>query len=168
MIRKSKHLKEIRKILGKNKEMYLHGSRRMAEQINVTSLLPSDTDYDYAVQWHPTTIGLDAYCAKFGWRYLGDKAYKGKNNTVVVEKMLDGDKVQVQFKLNLEVYKEVFESLNPSYYFDKFYKKNRDEYKAWLEATTLTVAEAMKVDLTAYPDGPLKGYVWPFDTTTVS
>ncbi len=152
MIRNQNHIKEIKKLLGKNKEIYLHGSRRMAEQLNVTSLLPSDTDYDYAVQWWDCGKTLFELVEENGWDVLGDKSYRDVNNTVVAQKMIGLDKVQVQFKKNLALYQAVFESINPSFYFDKFYKKDRDGYKAYLKSSTEAMAELMGIKPDSYPD----------------
>ena len=174
MLRNEEHLKEIRKLVKPHKwEIYLHGSRRMAEQLNVTSLLPTETDYDYAVG-NPTCVEYLNYSQRaefvgrakvLGWSVLGKHWNLLKWNTVnldnivmvdsaeydemtassviIFEKVIDRDKVQVQWKANFVYYKDLFESINPAYYFDKFYKKNREEYRSYInEQIELRVKKA--------------------------
>lgn len=173
MNRNQTHITEIKKLIkpyGKNWEIYLHGSRRMAEQLNVTALLPSDTDYDYAVgnpkqvehiEWedrkkfvrHADSLGWSVLGNEWRWLPVDSEAdYFGSasnfvkqkedpnydvtevSKVLIWEKEIDGAKVQVQWKADFVHYKDMFESINPSYFFEHFYKKNRDQYKEYLKA----------------------------------
>jgi hypothetical protein len=176
MYRNTTHLKEVKKLIGKvgklsKWEIYLHGSRRMAEQLNVVSLLPYDTDYDYAVGNPEKEEPLDwenrdrmvIEADKLGWTVLGDMwsfrsgimvkpdpDYEAKeaHRVIIFEKEIGGDKVQVQWKAQFVHYKDMFESISPAYYFDRFYKKNREEFTQYIkDQMTLRTKEPEQVEV---------------------
>lgn len=122
---KSNHEKAIRKFT--NGEIYLHGSRRMAERLGRE--MPKDTDYDYAVDYLDSPALVRAF--DLGWVECVDKSYTDENTSVVIEKYIDGDKVQVSSRFCLHIYKDIFESIDPQYYFDVF-RKDKTRFREWL------------------------------------
>lgn len=126
------HEKEIRKFYPHG-EIYLHGSRRKAAEIGKWDL-PEGTDYDYAVDY--LYIKFIDTALRNGWKECVDKSYLDSNSSVVLERDIRGDKVQVSARDPLEVYKKAFESIPAEEYFDKYWKKpeNRCKYTSRLEA----------------------------------
>lgn len=123
------HEKEIRKFYP-NGEIYLHGSRRKALEIGKWDL-PEGTDYDYAVDY--LVISRIDTAIRNGWKECVDKSYLDSNSSVVLEKEIRGDKVQVSARQSLEVYKKAFESISAEEYFRDYWKKGKEEYKYRLE-----------------------------------
>jgi hypothetical protein len=107
-------------------EVFLHGSRAMAKRSGNLPLLPESTDYDYAAQHTQPWQELVAKAEKEGWVEIVTDSYKDNDTAFVFEKTLEGKKVQVSLRQNLDRYKAVFEDIDPDYYFQYLWKGSVD------------------------------------------
>ena len=140
------HEKEIRKFYPEG-EIYLHGSRRKALDIGKCDL-PDNTDYDYAVDY--MYIDQIDKALTGGWKECVDKSYLDSNSSVVLEKIIRGDKVQVSARQSLGVYKKAFESISAEDYFQNFWKKDKEAYRHRLECEYAKHEDALESDWIPY------------------
>lgn len=110
------------KIFGK---VYLHGSRFMNSRYlpwEECVDLPEDTDWDYAAQNVSDWQALVDEALKQGWIEVVDQSYTDANTAHVFEKMIDGQKVQVSLRQNLEAYVKAINTIEPDFYFKYLWK----------------------------------------------
>lgn len=115
---KPEHEEEIRKFLPEGNTLYLHGSRAKLEN------MPVEIDYDYATE----RLYLENMYKAFdnGWEEIVSQSYVDDNTSLVFQKMIGKDKVQVSARTNLDTYKTVFESM-PLEVYKAFRDKNDKE-----------------------------------------
>lgn len=119
------HIEEIRKFVPEPAEIYLHGSRSKLTD------LPDDTDWDYAVDYIYIDQILRAH--ELGWTECVDKSYLDSNSSVVLEKTIGVDKVQVSSRQSLYLFKTVWESLPLELYREFHEDDDNVRLKDWLE-----------------------------------
>lgn len=135
-------------------EVYLHGSRGMAKRASREPLLPESTDWDYAAQHTQPWQEIVAKAMADGWVEVVTESYKDNDTAFVFEKYLDGKKVQVSLRQNLERYKEVFEGIDPDFYFKYLWKGSKDCF---------SVDERRKYFNDLYGEYDAKGWDWLFN-----
>lgn len=132
-------------------EVFLHGSRFMAERAGKTALLPESTDYDYAAQHTQPWQEIVAKAESLGWVEIVTESYKDNDTAFVFERVVDGKKVQVSLRQNLARYKSVFEGIDPEYYFQYLWKGS---------VNCLSVEERRKYYNKLYAEYDIKMYDW--------
>jgi len=107
-------------------DCWLHGSRAMSERFWPSFDLPEGTDYDYAVQhtqpWQEIVDKADA----LGWVDAVSKSYMDNDTAFVFEKMVEGKKIQVSLRQNLQRYKSCFSAIDAPFYFKYLWKGSDD------------------------------------------
>lgn len=127
------HHLEIRKFKPCPNEIYLHGSRNKFSLIGLE--IPENTDWDYAVPaLYQTEIDK---AIEFGWEVKNCDSYLDVNTATVLEKTINGEKIQVSSREHLPTYITIFESIP----LDKYIKYLRPDKK--LMADYLAVQYAM-------------------------
>ena len=120
-------------------EVWLHGSRHMNRRMFPWDAkeLSEGTDWDYAAQHHQPWHQTDRLANENGWVEVVDESYMDDNTAFVYEKIIEGEKVQVSLRQDLEAYKSCFTSVDPEFYFTYLWKGSekclpvKDRRKFW-------------------------------------
>lgn len=117
-------------------EVFLHGSRGMLDRYEQgwiftdhplskkRIVLKENTDWDYATQNVQNWQDLVWRVTKEGWEEVVDASYCDNDTAHVFEKIIDGSKVQVSLRQNLNRYRDVFNSVDTDFYFSFLWKNS--------------------------------------------
>ena len=110
------------RIFGK---VFLHGSRnKFSTRLpwEPQPVIPEGTDWDYAAQhkqpWQQFVQEIEAA----GWKECVDKSYMDNDTAFVFEKSIDGEKVQVSLRQNLNRYIDCCSIIDSDFYFKYLWK----------------------------------------------
>lgn len=98
------------------KEIYLYGSMskiiigELAEQLQT---FDEDSDYDFAVQ---DSAEVYQELISLGWTKKDELSYQDAQTEHIFEGELDGERVQISLRRDLEKFKEAWRSVDPEFY----------------------------------------------------
>lgn len=103
------------------KELFLYGSTNKIGRWEVEELLTfdADSDYDFAVQDSAKTYHE---LNKLGWQKKDELSYQDAQTAHIFEGSLDGERVQISLRQDLDKFKEAWGSIDPTFYW-KFLNK---------------------------------------------
>lgn len=103
------------------KELFLYGSTSKVGSWEVEELLTfdADSDYDFAVQDNAKTYHE---LNKLGWQKKDELSYQDAQTVYIFEGSLDGERVQISLRQDLDKFKEAWGSIDPTFYW-KFLNK---------------------------------------------
>lgn len=130
---KKEHFNEIKKAVPWVTEdrVFLNGSRYMLPRVTMSVEIPEGTDYDYAID-RVEVRDINRFFSK-GWKEVLTESYKDANTSCVFEKIIDGDKVQVMSRIDLDEYIYAFTKIKPNVYYSMWRDRRRDDLTAALE-----------------------------------
>lgn len=109
-----KQLKETFPSIG---EFYLHGSR-------AKGLANENSDFDFACQHTQPWVNQRWMMEQEGFKEIIIESYVDNDTTFVYEKIINGEKVQVSFRKDLNRYKACWTSLDTETYRKLFWKQS--------------------------------------------
>lgn len=115
-------------------ELYLYGSLSKSGSWDTEATIDENTDFDFAIQ--DSTVAAKELTAA-GWAELETEAYRDKLTTKVFEGMVDGHKVQISLRTELQTFKEIWSSIDSDFYWKFINKRSpramtKDETTAYL------------------------------------
>jgi len=103
---------------------YLFGSKDMAQKSLGKEKVVEDSDWDFALQSFGTQESDDEVAERLGWSLKDRVSYLDMQTYGVYEKQIEGYKVQISCKRDLEFFQMVFESISPSFYWKYLHKSS--------------------------------------------
>ena len=109
-------------------EVFLHGSRGMVkrELFSKREHLVKNSDWDYAAQHHQPWEKHYSKIIAHGWEEIETKSYGDSNTAFVFEKTIDGQKVQVSLRHDIDLYKHCVYSVDYDFYWKYLWKGSED------------------------------------------
>lgn len=119
------------------KDLYLYGSTSKLSSFEARELENFDesSDYDFAVQ---DSAKVHDQLISLGWRKKDELSYQDAQTVHIFEGQVDGERVQISLRVELDKFKEVWESIPAEFYWHFLNKRSptfigREGVKTYLD-----------------------------------